>query len=236
MFLVTSCFSSPKSRFSRHRGAFLFSRFTMKTWWYGVPLLLRGPCFTMSLSDTTGILGVNIMSICKKDTPSKSAQNLGGKIVKQPTNYAGFLHRTWVFCWVGRVCLGIHRENWLWRNWCGAISEKNEHANLLHHFFNKCRSRNTMLSGLLFKSPTPSSIALFWHVQILKVPTFVSNMQCCHMLIYDWSIVLWKPFSDSRIDIVTSIVFLKVSSWPRTILHSRGLLHALCWDALPEHG
>lgn len=29
--------------------AFLFSRFTMKTWWYGVPLLLRGPCFTMSI-------------------------------------------------------------------------------------------------------------------------------------------------------------------------------------------
>ena len=70
--------------------------------------------------------------------------------------------------------------------------------------YNKCRSRNTMLSGLRFKSPTPSSIALFWHVQILKVPTFVSNMQCCHMLIHDWSIVLWKPFSDSRIDIVTS--------------------------------
>ena len=53
----------------------------------------------MSLSDTTGILGVNIMSICKKDTPSKSAQNLGGKSVKLATSYAGFLHRTWAFCW-----------------------------------------------------------------------------------------------------------------------------------------
>ena len=59
-------------------------------------------------------------------------KKLGGKSVKQPTNYAGFLHRTWAFCWVGRVCLGIHWENLLWRNWCGAISEKHEHANLLH--------------------------------------------------------------------------------------------------------
>ena len=99
MSLVTSCFSSPKSRFSRHRGAFLFSRFTMKTWWYGVPLLLRGPCFTMSLSDTTGMLGVNIMSICKKYTPSKSTEKKTGrkkckatnKLCRFPSQNMGFL-------------------------------------------------------------------------------------------------------------------------------------------------